>query len=258
MGKKLFKHLSIWFSLLLILSVVKLTSIDSKAEGKPETYTNKETAGNPDTQKPVISDVKVTPIPYEKYKRIMYEISCKVSDNVGLKVVQFPTWSEPGGKDDLVWHEATIYDGVAKVIIWADDHKGMNCRFITNIIAYDYAGNMTEVTEKDYECLAVMVGKGAEKLSKPVITELTNSSQCTMTVRYKAVKDRFGYSIEYSTNPKFQKNKTRVSTSSTVKKIGKLTKGNIYYVRVRAYAWNSSGKLIYSPWSATQRVKIKK
>ena len=93
-------------------------------------------------------------------------------------------------------------------------------------------------------------------LSKTSITEITNTKHLTMTVKYLPVRNRLGYQIEYSTNSKFN-TKTRVNTGATTKDVGKLTKGNIYYVRVRSYARYSDGSLVYSKWSPTQRIKIK-
>ena len=94
-------------------------------------------------------------------------------------------------------------------------------------------------------------------LSKTTISKISNTKSCTMTVKYAPVKDRLGYQIEYATDSKF-KNKARVNTGATTKDIGKLTKGKTYYVRVRAYARNNDGSLVYSKWSATSKIKITK
>ena len=50
----------------------------------------------PDTSRPVISDVKITDV-----DGTGYTVSCKVTDNVNIDRVQFPTWTSNNGQDDL-------------------------------------------------------------------------------------------------------------------------------------------------------------
>lgn len=94
-------------------------------------------------------------------------------------------------------------------------------------------------------------------LAKTAISEITNTKQRTMTVKYAPVKKRLGYQIEYATDNKF-KDKARVNTGATTKDIGKLTRGKTYYVRVRTYARYNDGTLVYSKWSGTRKIKITK
>lgn len=66
-----------------------------------------------------------------------------------------------------------------------------------------------------------------------------------------------GYEIQYSTNKKF-KNKQTVRTITNNTTIKNLKKGKTYYVRVRAYRYDSEGKKVYGQWSQLKKVKIKK
>ena len=66
-----------------------------------------------------------------------------------------------------------------------------------------------------------------------------------------------GYEIQYSTNKKF-KNKQTIKTVSNKQTIKKLKKGKTYYVRVRAYRYDSNGNKVYGQWSQVKSVKIKK
>lgn len=93
------------------------------------------------------------------------------------------------------------------------------------------------------------------KVAKP---SLKNSSAKAMKVSYKKVKGAAGYEIRYSTksNMKSAKKVTTKSTSTTIKK---LTKGKKYYVQVRAYKLDSTGKKIYSKAQSSKvSLKIKK
>ena len=63
--------------------------------------------------------------------------------------------------------------------------------------------------------------------------------------------------MQYSTNKKFKKAKTKTAkkTNLTIKK---LKKKKTYYVRVRAYTLDASGKKVPGQWSAVKKVVIKK
>lgn len=90
-----------------------------------------------DKKKPTISNIKVTNV-----SSTGYTVTADVSDNVGVKEVTFPTWTEPDGQDDLVWHKGTVSNGKATCRIKTADHKRQaGCKYYTDIYAKDYAGN---------------------------------------------------------------------------------------------------------------------
>ena len=71
-----------------------------------------------------------------------------------------------------------------------------------------------------------------------------------------------GYEVQYSLNKKFKKAKTKTVDIKKTKKLSltikKLKKSKTYYVRVRAYATDASGKKVPGKWSKTKKVKIRK
>ncbi|MDO4971859.1 MAG: RICIN domain-containing protein [Bacteroidales bacterium] len=89
-----------------------------------------------DTEAPVISDIKITDISQSGYK-----VTCTVNDNVGVKSVKMPTWTEANGQDDIIWHEATINGNTATFNVKTSDHKNEFGYYITHIYAYDEANN---------------------------------------------------------------------------------------------------------------------
>ncbi|WP_438449320.1 GBS Bsp-like repeat-containing protein [Gorillibacterium sp. sgz5001074] len=107
-----------------------------------------------DTIKPIATSVNGPSIVYKGNN--IYEVyAYGVSDSgSSVKSVKFPTWSEKNGQDDLVWHEGeNIGGGTWKATISFKDHKGDVGRYITDVYAYDYAGNSTlvgKVTPKIY------------------------------------------------------------------------------------------------------------
>ena len=79
-----------------------------------------------------------------------YTVKCKVSDDSGIDRVQFPTWTENKGQDDLdpKWGASTFYKGnynkaTGEVTyrVNKSDHNNENGKYITHIYAYDIYGN---------------------------------------------------------------------------------------------------------------------
>ena len=97
------------------------------------------------------------------------------------------------------------------------------------------------------------------KLNRPATPTATNSASRKMTVKWAKNAKANGYQVQYSLKSNFSgakgKSVSKNSIVSTV--IGSLTKGKIYYVRVRSYK-KVSGKTYYSAWSATRKIKITK
>lgn len=92
-----------------------------------------------DTSAPTISNIEVSNVNSKGYT-----ITCTVSDNVDVTSVKFPTWTEPSGQDDIIWHEGTLSGSKASFTLSVSDHNNENgCQYITHIYAYDAAGNNT-------------------------------------------------------------------------------------------------------------------
>lgn len=76
-------------------------------------------------------------------------------------------------------------------------------------------------------------------------------------ISYGKVASVKGYEIVYSNNSKLKNAKKNTQTALTYT-MEKLTKGKIYYVKVRAYKVDSTGKKIYGKYSKVKKVKIVK
>lgn len=67
-----------------------------------------------------------------------------------------------------------------------------------------------------------------------------------------------GYEISYSAKKKFPSSSTKKAVLSSAKKTLKnLKSGKKYYVRVRAYNLDSTGKKVYGSYSAVKSIKVK-
>ena len=96
------------------------------------------------------------------------------------------------------------------------------------------------------------------KVGKVTVKNAQSKVAGTMTVNYTKVKNVSGYEIVYGTNSKITKNKKTITTKSSSVTIKKLKKGGTYYVKVRAYKKDSSGKNVYGNYSKVMKVQIKK
>ena len=95
-------------------------------------------------------------------------------------------------------------------------------------------------------------------LKKTQKLKLSNTKKKKMVVKYAKVSGTQGYEIVYATNSKFKKGKKIVQTGKRKVTIGKLKKNKVYYVRVRAFKKDSTGKNVYGKYSSTKKIKIKK
>ena len=86
-------------------------------------------------------------------------------------------------------------------------------------------------------------------MKKTTGLKVTNTKGKNLVVKYSKVSGAKGYQITYATNSKFTKR---------TKTIKKLKKGKTYYVRVRAYKKDSTGRKVYGKYSKVMKVKITK
>lgn len=102
-----------------------------------------------DKEAPVISNVKVSNITAEGY-----DVSCTVTDNVGVNRVVFPTWTALNDQDDIAaeWWDVdhTATRGTRNGNTWSfhvniADHNNERGAYLTHIYAYDDAGNRSAV-----------------------------------------------------------------------------------------------------------------
>ena len=96
------------------------------------------------------------------------------------------------------------------------------------------------------------------KVSKSSIHSLKQKSNRKLRVRYKKVSGAAGYQIAYSTKRKFKKRTTQYKTTRLrTKTLTRLKKGQWYYVKVRAYKKDSTGRKVYGKYSKVKKIKLK-
>ncbi|MBR6045924.1 MAG: GBS Bsp-like repeat-containing protein [Ruminococcus sp.] len=103
-----------------------------------------------DRQVPVISDVKITDVTADGYT-----VSCKVSDNVGIMRVCFPSWTTENSTDDIPYSwqsnlltDSTFAGGSSSFTVKTKDHNGEYGEYNTTITVFDAVGNVGKKTVK--------------------------------------------------------------------------------------------------------------
>jgi len=90
-----------------------------------------------DIQKPYIESVKISDISLTGYK-----VTITAKDNVGIKEVKVPTWTQKNGQDDLVWHVASQVNATTwTYTVKTSAHKNEYGIYYTDVYAYDYFDN---------------------------------------------------------------------------------------------------------------------
>lgn len=107
-------------------------------------YYNPNASINNDTQKPVISNVKII-----DNNSTGYTITCTATDNVGVTRVAFPTWTHFNGQDDILWKDGSKSGNTFTFRVNKSDHNGESDWYATHIYAYDAAGNISNCAPKD-------------------------------------------------------------------------------------------------------------
>lgn len=127
-----------------------------------------------------------------------------------------------------------------------------NTKYYFKLRAYQ-----TENGKKTYSPFGSVVSQYTSPV-KPTLSSAKSSSKKKIKASWKKVSGASGYQVMWSTYSSFSKNykSVNVSKSASSKTVTAAQSKKTYYVRVRAYK-TVSGKKIYSPWSATKKLKTK-
>lgn len=90
----------------------------------------------------------ISRVTYTQNDGASYYVYAYATDSAGLDRVQFPTWTENGGQDDIVWYTGQsgnwTIDGQAynyRYLVQASNHNNEFGTYITHVYAYDVNGN---------------------------------------------------------------------------------------------------------------------
>ena len=151
---------------------------------------------------PTISNIKVSDISSKGYT-----VTCtvKATSEMGVWKVQFPTWTEKNGQDDLVsewWNNSkvkgTISGNTVTFRVNASDHNNEGGKYITHIYAYDKIGNniSVEVVANVHDHNAVTDKAVPATCTKAGKTEGSHCSVCGQVIVAQKTVDAKGHKEE--------------------------------------------------------------
>ncbi|MDE7422600.1 MAG: leucine-rich repeat protein [Lachnospiraceae bacterium] len=118
------------------------------------------------------------------------------------------------------------------------------------------ANSETPVTTNAPEATVKPTTAPVKEPKKVTVSSVKRNSAKKATVKWKKVSDAAGYQVTYSTKSNFKGAKTKnVAKSKNSFTITGLKKGQVYYVKVRAYKKDSKDKKITGAYSAVKKIK---
>lgn len=93
-------------------------------------------------------------------------------------------------------------------------------------------------------------------VGKTAITSLKSTTKKKAAVAWKAVSGAKGYEVTYSKYKNFSKKKT-ITVAALKASLSMQTSGTVYYVKVKAYKLDSTGKRVRGSDSVVKSIKIK-
>ncbi|MEY8516926.1 LamG-like jellyroll fold domain-containing protein [Lachnospiraceae bacterium 29-84] len=95
-------------------------------------------------------------------------------------------------------------------------------------------------------------------VAKPKITSVKNQKPKQCTVNVKRVSGAAGYQVVYTTDKNFRKSVKKLTSKKSQVVLKKLKKGKTYYIKARAFKYDSKGQKVYGKYSGKKKLTIKK
>ncbi len=167
------------------------------------------------------------------------------SDNIGVTKVQFPTWTNANGQDDLIWHDGSsgswTVNGSSynwRCLINRSNHNNEYGAYTTHVYAYDAANNSVAIAMSTVTfCLITFNGNKGSGSTTPTVptTSVVATNGTSMPAASKPSRSGYTFQGYYD-------------TSAT-------TGGTQYYTNTgaSARAWDKTANTtLYARWSANK------
>lgn len=128
-------------------------------------------------------------------------------------------------------------------------HKYLFGGWYLGKVKYDFETPVTADITLTAKWNKVTVAKGKVK-------KLSNSKKGVLTASWDKISNANSYEVQLADSTAFKTNVKKVTTTKTSASFSKLYKNKTYYVRVRAYTYDSAKVKIYGTYSAVKKLKI--
>ena len=72
-----------------------------------------------------------------------YTINVQLKNSSSAQKIQFPTWSEKNGQDDIIWYDGKISGDTVTYQVKTSDHNGDTGKYFTHVYLTDKDGTVT-------------------------------------------------------------------------------------------------------------------
>lgn len=120
-----------------------------------------------------------------------------------------------------------------------------------------YKKKISKITTKDAKKLTLYAKWEKISVGKSKIASLKNNANGKAVLKFKGISRAKGYEVIYGTDKKLKKGTKAVTTKRKSVTLKGLQKKKTYYVKVRAYCVDSTGKKVYGEYSSVKQVKIR-
>lgn len=146
-----------------------------------------------DSTAPVIKDVKISDITKDGYK-----VTITVTDNIGVKKVAVPTWTQYNGQDDLFndWTNTALAkqtgDNTWTYNVKVSEHGNERGIYYTDVYVWDFSGNESAWRGENSKRTTVKVGM-YDLTVNPNGGTVINESGTKTTSAFKVTKNQLIY-----------------------------------------------------------------
>lgn len=189
---------------------------------------------------PVFESVTV-----EQKTKVGYTVTCKVSDNVGISKVQFPTWETVKTSDGCTWYDGTHMGNNTWEFTFTGGELGKT--YTTDIYAFD--------TSNNWRCYAGAIELALE-LDAPQINAIVVNDDLSVDLSFTPVNGAEGYLIYRCTVGGGEWITVGTASTAIFKDIYAKYPGYAFDYSLSAYATKSDGTIFQSDWANSKRIKI--
>ena len=178
------------------------------------------------------------------------DASNSVNDN---KVVYYDLYFHPNGGTNLNYQKITIATG--DILDELPTVQKANYTFKGWYTKPSGGTRISRTSLPESECVLYAQWTRVTKPARVSDLTLESPKKGQIRVSYQAIAGTKGYEIAYADNKDFQSQK-KTSSVYAAKTIKNLKQGKTYYVRVRAYKTDSTGRKIYGAYSEKKRIDL--
>lgn len=182
------------------------------------------------------------------------QVTTPTTPSTGDTALYHDIFFHPNGGQNLNYQKITLATG--DILDAMPTVERANYKFKGWYTKASGGTRVSRTTIPNKDCVLYAQWIRVTKPKQTAVPSFTANENGQLKVKIEAVSGAEGFEISYSTSKDFSSGTKKVSTNYTTKTLKNLKRGQIYYVRVRAYKVDSMERRIYGKYSASRGVKV--